>query len=195
VERKSGPDGTFVQVGSARDTNTFLDVLVPSGTCFYRVKSWNFNGESAYSEEFSPPVASITSPVAQSFFAAGTNVTVGATAAAAAGCSIATVEFFTNNILFAAAATSPYTATLNNIAVGEYRIAAKATDSLGNSSFSAFSDVFVPIDSDSDGFNDFEEILMGTDPTDSTSPGSPPNDHTPPTITLEEPTDAVLLPQ
>lgn len=48
-------------------------------------------------------------------------------------------------------------------------------------------------DSDGDGVNDAADAYP-LDPTRSTAPTADPNDHTPPVITLTEPTNAVLLP-
>jgi hypothetical protein len=47
-------------------------------------------------------------------------------------------------------------------------------------------------DTDGDGVNDGADCFP-LDPTRSTCPQSDPNDHTPPTITLAEPTSATLI--
>jgi hypothetical protein len=111
--------------------------------------------------------------------------------------SISNVQFFVNNVLTGTKTNSPYTVTLTNISFGVSTLLAKATDNQGNSSFSAAVGLIVAPDTDGDGRNDFDEILLGWDPTVSdpwTPPGYDPGDHTPPTITLDLPSNATLLP-
>ncbi len=54
VERKSGPAGSYAPVGEVRDTTAFLDDTgTASSTFLYRIKAWNYAGESDYSDEVS----------------------------------------------------------------------------------------------------------------------------------------------
>jgi hypothetical protein len=198
LERKTGAGGTYSQIAQVRDTNTVLDSSVlPGQTYYYRVKSWNYNGDSAYSSEISPPIVTITNPPAQNICSAGTNIPVSAVASVASG-SISLVNFLVAGTNFASAAISPYSVTLPSPGLGAFTLTADAIDSNGNSSFS-FPVVFaVGQDTDGDGVDDLTEILMGTDPTNPldyphTPPGDP-SDHTPPTIFLDEPSNAALLP-
>jgi len=182
-------------------------------TYFYRVRSWDFNGYSAYSGEISPPSATITAPPQQATLSSGTNVPVSVTATDADG-TISKVDFYLNNILSATDTNSPYTVNLN-LPVGAATLSARVTDNQGNSAFSAPINVTVPPDTDGDGIDDFTEILLGLDPTKkdtdgdgiwdnadafpldptrSAVPAFDPTDHTAPTITLEEPSNATLLP-
>lgn len=78
-----------------------------------------------------PPVVNIMSPQNNAAIAAGSSVTVTATASDADG-SIAKVEFFINGLKVAEDATSPYTYAWNNIAEGGYSLLAKATDNSGS---------------------------------------------------------------
>jgi len=198
LERKTGAGGTFGQIAQVRDVTTLLDSsILPGQTYYYRVKSWNFNGESGYSPEISPPIVTITNPPVQNICSLGTNIPVSAAASVASG-SISQVDFSLGNTNFATDTTSPYSVTLNNPGFGAFSLAAKATDSNGNSSFSFPVMIAVSPDTDGDGFDDMTEILLGTDPTNPldyphTPPGDP-SDHTAPTIFLDEPSNATLLP-
>ena len=215
VERKLGSSGSYAQIGTVRDVNSYLDSTVLPGTnYYYRVRSWSFNGDSAYSTAVATPRVIITNPAPQSVYSATTNISAGATAVDLDG-SISKVEFFVNNRLGAATNASPYNATLTNVAAGVSTLLAKATDNDGNSAYSAAISFIVPPDTDGDGINDFAEILAGTnpyltdtdgdgvndyldafplDPTRSTVPANNPSDHTAPTILLTEPDPVVLLP-
>ena len=196
IERKTGADGVYAQIGTAQDTNSYVDSTVFPGTnYYYRVRSWNFNGWSGYSPEISPPSATITSPAPQSVFIVGTNITINATATDLDG-TVTTVSFWVNDALAVSTTYAPYAGVLTNLSAGVYDVMAMATDNQGNSSFSATVTLIVSPDTDGDGISDYEEILMGTDPTNPNDPGpwTPPGSSTAPTIILTEPAGAVLLP-
>ena len=215
VERKIGTNGVYSQIGSARDTNAFLDATVLAGTnYFYRVKASSHLGESSYSEEISPPSTLISSPTPQSVFSIGTNLTVTATATDLDG-TISQVEFLVDGVVVATDTTSPYSVTLTNLTGGVHALLVKAKDNQNHTRFSAAVSITIVPDTDGDGVNDFAEIGNGTDPTDSDTdndgvsdgadafpldptrssvPTSNPMDTTPPVINLEEPIDYILLP-
>ena len=73
------------------------------------------------------PSVSITSPVANTIFAAPASVTISATAADTDG-KVSKVEFYNGSTLLGADTASPYTFVWNNVAAGNYTITAKATD-------------------------------------------------------------------
>ena len=51
IERKTG-SGNYCQIVSVRDSTSYLDTNVVAGTTYtYRVKAWNYAGESVYSAE------------------------------------------------------------------------------------------------------------------------------------------------
>ena len=73
------------------------------------------------------PSVSITSPVANTTFAAPASITITAAAADSNG-TISKVEFFNRDTLLGTVTASPYTFTWNNVPAGNYTITAKATD-------------------------------------------------------------------
>ena len=196
IERKTGANGVYAQIGTVMGVSSYLDSTVMPGTnYYYRVKSWDFNGWSAYSPEISPPAAVITSPAQQTVFVVGTNVTINV-ATTDFGGTVTNVSFWVNDVLTLSTPTAPYAGVLTNLSAGVYVVMAEATDDQGNSAFSATVTLIVSPDTDGDGITDYEELLMGTDPTNPNDPGSwtPPTTSTAPTITLTEPAGAVLLP-
>jgi chitinase len=133
--------------------------------------------------------------MSQSVFTVGTNVAINVTATDLDG-TVTSVSFWVNDALALSTSNAPYAGVLTNLSAGVYVVMAEATDNQGNSSFSATVTLIVSPDTDGDGISDYEEILMGTDPTNPNDPGpwTPPNTSTAPTITLTEPAGAVLLP-
>jgi hypothetical protein len=197
IERKLGSGGIYQEIAIVLSGVTnFLDTPTSlTNQYFYRIRALNYFGASAYSSEISPPVAIITNPPPQSFFSMGTNVTLNATTADFYG-TVTQINYWINNTLYLTATNTSYTGILTNLAVGVYNVTAQPMDNLGNSSFSASVSFEVSPDTDGDGINDFQEILMGTDPTNPLDPGpwTPPSSSTAPTIILIEPGNAVLLP-
>lgn len=198
VERKTGTNGVYAPLFVLTDTNSYIDPSAYPGTNFgYRIKSWNFAGYSGYSSEVLTPAAVITNPLPQAVFSTGTNIVVGAIAIPGTG-SVSKVEFYVNDKLYATVTNAPYATTITNLTFGAATVSARAVDTLGNSAFSAYTPLVVSPDTDGDGFSDYTEILLGTDPNNPldyphTPPGDP-SDHTPPTIYLDEPGNATLLP-
>ena len=81
---------------------------------------------SVYTPNGAPSV-SITSPVTNATFTAPASVTINAAAADTDG-TISKVEFYNSDTLLGTVTASPYTFTWNNVASGNYKITAKATD-------------------------------------------------------------------
>lgn len=78
-----------------------------------------------------PPAVSLTAPAAGNAYAAPASMTLGASATAASGASIARVDFYQGNALVGSATSSPYLFSWTNVAAGSYSITAVATDNLG----------------------------------------------------------------
>jgi hypothetical protein len=82
------------------------------------------------------PNVAISSPSSGASFAAGTNITIQATASDADG-TIGRVEFYRGTTLVASDTSSPYSATWTNATAGSYSLTARAFDNLGGSRTSA----------------------------------------------------------
>lgn len=76
----------------------------------------------------SGPTVSITSPANNASFAAGSSITINATATAGSG-SITKVEFFNGSTKLGEDLTSPYSFTWQNVPAGNYSLTAKVTNS------------------------------------------------------------------
>ena len=81
------------------------------------------------------PSVTLTNPLNNARFAAGTNISLAATAAAGDG--VARVQFFAGTNLLGAAASAPYNFIWTNAPLGAYALTAQATDNLGLVSTSA----------------------------------------------------------
>lgn len=77
-----------------------------------------------------PPTATITSPVNNASFIAGSSLTISATASDTDG-SISKVEFFQGTTKLGEDTSSPYTFTWSNVPAGSYSLTVKATDNTG----------------------------------------------------------------
>lgn len=75
----------------------------------------------------------LTSPAAGAVYTQGDEVPLAATAAAADDATISKVEFYDDTKLLGTDTTSPYTLSVNSLAVGSHSLVAKAYDSLGAS--------------------------------------------------------------
>ena len=82
------------------------------------------------------PAVTLTSPAAGSTFSAPATVGLAATADDGDG-SIAKVEFYANGALVASDVTSPFEATMSNVAPGSYLLMARAIDDLDAATDSA----------------------------------------------------------
>ena len=83
------------------------------------------------------PTVSITAPTANKNFGAPATITVTATATPSAGTTISRVDFFQGATQIGTKSTSPYTITWTNVAIANYSLTAKATDSAGGTKTSA----------------------------------------------------------
>jgi hypothetical protein len=82
------------------------------------------------------PQVSITDPANNSSFAAGSTITINATASDSDG-AISKVEFFNGAAKLGESLTSPYTFGWSNVAAGSYAVTAKATDNNGGVTISS----------------------------------------------------------
>jgi probable HAF family extracellular repeat protein len=216
VERKLGSSGTYALLATlASGVTNFLDsVLLSTTPYYYRVRAVNLFGASTYSTAISPPTGDLTGPIDLEALTVGFTNTISAVAADADG-SVSKVEFFVDGALLATRTNSPYSfAWVTNVSK-VYALTIRATDDQGNARLAGPVWVVLAFDSDGDGLNDFAEMLLGTNPnladtdgdsvidsldafpldsTRSSIPSSDPNDHTAPTLVLDEPEQAVLLP-
>jgi hypothetical protein len=79
---------------------------------------------------FSPPTISLTGPMNNANFIAGSTISVAATAADSDG-TVSKVEFFQGAVKLGEDATSPYGYNWTNVPAGDYVLSAKATDNAG----------------------------------------------------------------
>jgi uncharacterized repeat protein (TIGR03806 family) len=84
-----------------------------------------------------PPAVSITSPTNNASFVTPANIAINASASDTGG-SVTKVEFFQGATKLGEDATSPFSLTWSNVAVGSYQLTARATD---NGSLSSTSEV------------------------------------------------------
>jgi hypothetical protein len=193
IERAIGSGGTYaVQGVVSSGTTNFVDTLASdSAAYYYRVKSDNYVGASSYCSPMAPPTSTITNPASSSVFTVGANCAVGATATDPDG-TVSKVDFYRDSVFFVATNSVPYTGTVTNLGLFSRSITAKATDNQGNTRISMPLILAVYPDTDSDGTNNAQEILIGTDPTIFDSPWVGGTNS--PVINLLEPTNAVKLP-
>jgi len=142
-----------------------------------------------------------------------TNLTLSATASDTDG-TVTQVQFYAKNTLIGTVTNSPYTTNWLNPSVAGHNVTARAWDNAGNMRISAVVFILLSFDTDGDGISNAAEIANGTNPflvdTDGDGvadgqdafpldparwlPPSPnPSDHTPPTITLDEPSNVTQL--
>ena len=157
---------------------------------------------------------SLTNPLAGQVFTIATNVNLSAIASDSDG-TVTQAAFYAKSLLLGFTNSSPYSITWTNPIQAGYSLLAKAWDNAGNTRLSAIAQIIIALDTDGDGINDFVEILNGTnpfladtdgdgvpdgqdayplDPSRSSVPSADPNDHTPPTITRDEPAEATPIP-
>ncbi|UKJ06737.1 DUF7594 domain-containing protein [Solitalea lacus] len=82
------------------------------------------------------PVVTIISPSSNASFAAGSTITIEATASDADG-TVSKVEFYQGNVKIGEDAAAPYSCTWNNVTDGAYAITARVTDDQGNQGVAA----------------------------------------------------------
>ncbi len=148
------PDGAVTEVafyagstpiGSAR-TEPYAVAwgAVAAGTYILTARATDDHGTTATSSSVtitvgatnSPPSVALTAPSEGATFAAGTSVTLAASATDADG-TIAKVEFFDGGALLGTVTAPPYTLAWSAAPPGSRTLAARATDDLGASAMSA----------------------------------------------------------
>jgi hypothetical protein len=215
IDRKIGAAGAYTQVGQApQGTFSFVDTTASSATnYYYRVRAANYYTQSM-SAEVSPPTITVTNPTSGALFLSSANISIGVSAADSDG-TVAQVQFYRGSTFLGTVTNSPYTFTFTNPFPGVLTLSARALDNGGNLRISDAVIGTVLPDTDGDGIDDFTEIANGTnpfltdtdgdgvpdgqdafplDPTRSSIPNPNPNDHTAPTIFIDEPLGATLLP-
>ena len=141
IERKTGTDGDWVQIGMAGPGFTrYRDSgAVPHTFYVYRIRAYNAAGDSAYSNEDSViqgswrPEVGLTAPADGAAFASGvSSVSISADAMDPDG-EVVQVEFFRNgeSIGVDADGTDAWSATWAAPPDGQYEITAVATDNEG----------------------------------------------------------------
>jgi len=135
VQRTGAPidaSGTRVDISDTAPTTdrynlTICEVLAP--------------GTSAPSDPPAPPPAApsvaVTSPAGGASFIAPASIAVAASASAAAGLTIAKVDFLSGDVVIGSDSSAPYSASWTNVAAGTYSVSAVAIDSLGVSTRSS----------------------------------------------------------
>jgi hypothetical protein len=99
-------------------------------------------GTSPRRKANSPPTVSITAPANNATFVAPATITIAANASDSDG-TIAKVEFYHDGVLLGTDTTAPYSYSWANVAVGTYKLTAKAYDNGGASTVSAIVNIQV----------------------------------------------------
>jgi len=194
VQRASGTNGTFEDIDQAPTyaSNVVDTTANPTNVYTYRVKAHNLFGDSAYSTVISPPTIGLTNWSSSISETASNSIT--AVAASVYG-TVSNVTFHASQGLAEPVSTSPYTISLSPLMEGTWTVSALAQDSLGNSQFSAAATISVYMCSNTNGIPDVDLVGSGNNPVNPwIPPAFNPSDHTPPTINLFIPTNAVLVP-
>ncbi|MGB7745826.1 MAG: Ig-like domain-containing protein [Verrucomicrobiia bacterium] len=193
IERSPGVDGAYQEIGAVSSYITnFLDTTAsPTNQNLYRIRAHNYFGD-AYTISISPPTISLTNWPTGTIIQNSTNL-IGAQASDANGV-VTNVEFFAYHNLIGTAASAPYTVNWQATMEGTWPLSALATDSQGNSQYSALVTVTVYLDSNGDGIPDIIQVQNGDDPINPWTPPVGGTNNVPPNIYLQIPTNAVLVP-
>jgi hypothetical protein len=145
----NGWNGVWSQAGRAVSvTNAAWNGRISAGGNVTTGAQFTYSGANAAPASFAvngttcagahqPPVAVLTSPAAGSVHARGDTVRLEATAAAADGATITSVEFYDDTTLLGVDSSAPYALDVATLAVGSHSLYAKAHDSLGAAAESA----------------------------------------------------------
>jgi hypothetical protein len=142
VESKIGATGAWSQMAVlGPGVTTYSQAVNPNGPAyFYRVRAYGLAGDSAYTNEATPPnpppAVAITSPADGTSLRAPALLVFNATASDSNG-SIAQVEFFSGSGSWGTDTSSPYTVSRFNVPAGTYVLRAVATDNRGAMTTSA----------------------------------------------------------
>ena len=215
VERKVGAGGVYQTLAFTDGSVTnLLDVTANAATNnYYRVQARNYFGQS-YGSEISPPSASILTPSNSAVLIVGKTNLITTYSTDTDG-TVSKVELFLKTNIISTQLSSPFSFNWIAQGPGSYILTTKTYDNQGNSQYSTAVTVQAAFDTDDDGIVNDLEVVAGTDPTKidtdgdgvpdnldafpldptrSTIPANNPSDTTAPTITLDEPTSATLLP-
>lgn len=141
----NGWSGTWSQSGKTVTVKSAsFNAKIASGAAVTTGAQFTYSGTNAAPTNFAvngttcvgahqPPITVLTSPAAGAVYTQGDAVPLAATAAAADDATISKVEFYDDTKLLGTDTTSPYTLSVNSLAVGSHSLVAKAYDSLGAS--------------------------------------------------------------
>jgi regulation of enolase protein 1 (concanavalin A-like superfamily)/uncharacterized protein (DUF2141 family) len=143
---QSADNVTWVQIGSSVNISM-------SGTVYIGLALTSHNNTVLNTSNFdsvtvqgaggnSPPTVTLTSPANGANFAAGSNITLSATAADGDG-TVSKVDFFNGATKIGTVTSSPYNFTWNNVAAGSYTLSAVATDNLNATATSNLASITV----------------------------------------------------
>lgn len=117
------PAGSYTLTAVARDNTGALSTSAPAAI-------------TVTAPVNQPPLVALTAPVGGSTFAAGSSISMAATATDGDG-TIAKVEFYAGSMPVGSDTTSPYTVTWTGATAGTYTVSAKAWDNMGAATISA----------------------------------------------------------
>jgi hypothetical protein len=194
LERELGTNGSYTEIspgGLASYITNFLDTTAsPTNLYNYRVRAHNYFGDT-YSTNISPPTVALTNWPAT--ILQNTANLIQAQAGDLNG-TISSVQFVANNAIYATNTTPPFTALWTPTMEGACSLSAVATDSLGNSQFSAGITLISYLDSNGDGIPDVFQVQAGNNPLNPWTPPTGDTSTNPPTIILVTPANATLVP-
>ena len=149
------PDGSNYLRGAIDDVRIYNQTVSP-----YEFSKIISAAGTPPSSTNTPPAVSLSSPASGASFAAGTSITVSATASDANG-TVSSVKFYAGSTLLGTDTSSPYSVSWPTVGAGSYSLTAVATDNAGATTTSAARTVTV---------------------TSSSTPSNPP-----PTVSLTSP--------
>ena len=136
-------------IGSQRSAPYSITWAVPAGSHVLKAVAFDNTGAATTSAtrtitaaQNGSPTVTLTSPANGQVYTAPLSVTLTASASDADG-TVSKVEFYVGAILVGSDATSPYSFTWSNVAVGDHGITAVARDNTGNMTVSSARDITV----------------------------------------------------
>lgn len=131
VHAGRSPDGSGYMRGAIDDVRIYTSALTRA-----EIASVISSAGSSSSLDNNPPVVSLSSPANGASFAAGTTITVSATATDQDG-TVSRVAFYDGSTLIGTDTGSPYTVSWSGATIGSHVLKAVATDNQGTTTASA----------------------------------------------------------